>query len=360
MWRRTDQARVVSAFLGAKGLFHYGRYALIEALRRAGVGPGHKVLLPTVHCRSMLDPVLYLGAEPLLYRVRADLTPDMEALAGLAASARVMVLTHYFGFPNALDAVTAFCRRHEIVLIEDCSHAFYGEHAGRPLGTFGSYAAASVYKFLPTAYGGLLLDNAGGGPVSLKHPGWRFELRTARSVLQGAWQHLRRPRRLDECDASRCVTRARDTSMSSARRPPESTSTVQERWVGTGDTLVGKGVLATVQHGRIVARRRRYYEWWLKALQGVGGARALFPTLPDGVVPYAFPLVLDQPEPAFSALRHAGIPMWRWEDGALCDCPVATRYRTNLVQLPLHQELDEEEVRWMTRTAAAILTACVA
>lgn len=357
MWSRTDQARVVSAFLGARGMFHFGRYALIEALRRAGVGPGHKVLLPTVHCRSMLDPVLYLGAEPLLYRVGSDLTPDMGSLAGLAASARVMVLTHYFGFPNALDAVTAFCRRHDIVLIEDCSHAFYGEHAGQPLGTFGSYAAASVYKFLPTAYGGLLLDNAGGGPVSLKPPGWRFELRTARSVLLGIWRHMRRPRRPPDCDACLCVAKARDASRSSARRPPKSASTVQERWVGTGDTLVGKGILATIAHGRIVTRRRRYYAWWLEALRGVGGARALFPALPEGVVPYAFPLVLEQPEPAFSALRYAGIPMWRWEDGAQCDCPVAAHYRTNLVQLPLHQELDEEEARWMMRTAAEILAA---
>lgn len=358
IWSGADQAKVVSAFLGAKGFFHLGRYALLEALRRAGVGRGHAVLLPSVHCRSMIDPVLHLGAEPLLYRVGEDLIPDMDALNTLSASARVMVLTHYFGFPNALEKVTAFCRRHDIVLIEDCAHAFYGEYAGRPLGTFGSYAAASVHKFLPTGNGALLLDNVGGAPPSLRSPGCIAELRAARDALHWAYRRGRQRRHLPQCDTARCVAQARDMARTATPIRTEDSPTVHAQWLGRAGSWTGKAILASVRHARVVARRRRYYQWWLDALAGNAGAHNLFPSLPEAVVPYAFPVLLKQPEPAFSALRMAGIPMWRWEDMARSDCPVAARYRTTLVQLPVHQELDEYEVQWMIKTAAAILSEC--
>ena len=49
----------------------------------------------------------------------------------------------------------------------------------------------------------------------------------------------------------------------------------------------------------------------------------------------------------FHLLKLAGIPIWRWEDMALTDCPVAEDYRLRLIQLPCHQELKQMELDWM-------------
>ncbi|MBK8121807.1 MAG: hypothetical protein IPK39_23725 [Sulfuritalea sp.] len=48
--------------------FTRGRYALREAYRLAGIGPGSALLAPAYHCRTMLDPALALGGEVLFIR----------------------------------------------------------------------------------------------------------------------------------------------------------------------------------------------------------------------------------------------------------------------------------------------------
>ena len=55
--------------------YRRGRYALAEAYRLAGAGPGGAVLAPAYHCRTMLDPAIALGAPVLFYEVGPDLAP---------------------------------------------------------------------------------------------------------------------------------------------------------------------------------------------------------------------------------------------------------------------------------------------
>jgi hypothetical protein len=109
-------------------------------------------------------------------------------------------------------------------------------------------------------------------------------------------------------------------------------------------------------HERIARRRRENYLRWLEGMQPVSGVYPLFPDLPEDVVPYAFPLLTDTKGMAFHLLKSAGIPMWRWEDMAVTDCPVANGYRLRLLQLPCHQELRSDELDWMIRTVQSLLT----
>ena len=184
-----------SAFLQGGESFIQGRYVLAEVMRRAGVGLGKKVLLPAFHCRAIVEPVLYLGGQPCFYPVMANLRPDFSALSALLSKREMpvaaMVLTHYFGFPNDVDEAERFCATHGIALIEDCAHALYGRAGERLLGTVGSYATASVWKFLPVRDGALLLDNTGGQPTSrtAQQP-WLTELKVMATILQSWGQRV--------------------------------------------------------------------------------------------------------------------------------------------------------------------------
>ena len=102
---------------------------------------------------------------------------------------------------------------------------------------------------------------------------------------------------------------------------------------------------------RIVDRRIRNYRWLSEALATLPNSKRLFPDLPEGVVPYVFPLLVEQVDPAFVNLRKRGVPLMRWEfldEGVDSDtCNTSCHYSRHLVQIPCHQELRQEELEWM-------------
>lgn len=351
-WSVCREADADSVFLKCATSFMQGRYALLEAMRRAGVVAGAVVLLPAFHCRSMVEPVLCLGATACFYPVGADLQPDFTALSLLRAEGKppaVMVLTHYFGFPNALDETAQFCAHHGIVLIEDCAHAFYGQSSGRLLGTVGSYAIASPWKFLPVRDGGLLRDNTGGSlPHSVAQP-WLAEIKAVAAMLQAGVQRLMHRSALPVIDPLALVAQASLMAVHGNKLVAKQglKEIVPER-VTVSALRSSRWGTRHAAHGRVARLRRENYLRWQEGVRDLSGATPLFHRLPDGVVPYIFPLLVDAI--GFHLLKLAGIPLWRWEDMAVTDCAVSRDYRIRLLQLPCHQELREEELAWMINT----------
>jgi len=77
------------------------------------------------------------------------------------------------------------------------------------------------------------------------------------------------------------------------------------------------------------------------------GCRPLFPVLPEAVVPYMFPLWLDDAEPVFFRLKRAGVPIFRWDELAASQCEVSRSARVSLIHLPCHQGIGQSELEWM-------------
>ena len=104
------------------------------------------------------------------------------------------------------------------------------------------------------------------------------------------------------------------------------------------------------------ARRLRYQRWY-EASRSFRGASPL--RAPDPLsTPYMFPLLLDEPEPAFSRLKRSGVPIWRWDDMVVSRCATANRYRQRLLHLPCHQTLSDDELDWMMKRVATVLEGC--
>ena len=357
--RKRASAR--TAFLQEGESFVQGRYALTEAMRRAGVDSGKTVLLPAFHCRAIVEPVLYLGAQPCFYPVMADLRPDFSALSSLlngsGAPVAAMVITHYFGFPNDVDEAERYCAAHGIALIEDCAHALYGRAGERLLGTVGSYATASPWKFLSMRDGALLLDNTGGQPTRCTAQPWLTEIKALIAMLQGWSQRVWRRPCLPDIDVAILFEQAKLIAAQPIAQTPE--SGFKEFIPGLDAMLAlrsSRWLMAHAAHERIASRRRANYLRWLEGMRPVPGVRPLFPELPEGVVPYAFPLLIDPKGMGFHLLKMAGIPFWRWEDMAVTDCAISRDYRIRVLQLPCHQELRAEELDWMIHTVQTLLS----
>ena len=170
-----------------------GTIAIALALQQMKIGKNDKVLLPAYHCISMVEPVVQANAIPVFYKINADTSVDLDDIqARLDRSTKLLLITHYFGFPQDLSKLRFFCDKHNILMLEDCAHAFFGEYNKRPLGSFGDYAIASTMKFFPTSEGGCLVSSH--HPITslhLKSAGVVFEVKAALDALERGFEYGR-------------------------------------------------------------------------------------------------------------------------------------------------------------------------
>ena len=134
--------------------------ALQQALHVAGVGPGDDVIVPSFSFIATTAVVAHAGARPVF----ADVDPctgnvDAATLgAALTPSTRAVIAVHQAGVPLDLTAIRAWCRRHDVKLIEDAACALGATCDGSPVGADAWLAAFSFHprKVLTTGEGGML------------------------------------------------------------------------------------------------------------------------------------------------------------------------------------------------------------
>jgi dTDP-4-amino-4,6-dideoxygalactose transaminase len=341
-----------------------GRIAIALALREMGVKAGDKVLVPAWHSLSMVPPVLWLGAEPVFYRLRPDTTVDIgDVMAKLDGSTRVLMATHYFGFPQQeMATLRALCDARGIGLLEDCAHCLIGEHQGRPVGAWGDYAIASSMKFLPIYEGGLLVSHRHSlRNVALRSAGLGFEAKVALTSLEKGFAHGRLAGvraalwlPMKARDAAWGLLKSRRGSSGAALAPDSSDSSFNfdPRWLDKRSSWFARLMTRLAPTGRIASARREHYERIDKALRHLRGGRPLYPRLPNGACPWVYPFVADDPEQLCARLRAAGVPMVGfgrplWEGVDEGTCAVSSDLSRRVIGFPCHQELREEELAWM-------------
>jgi hypothetical protein len=339
--------------------FARGRYALQAACHAAGIGPGDVLLAPSYHCRTMLDPALALGGSVRLYALQPDLTPDLASIDMLVADARnqpkALLLPHYFGIEQpaaVMAAVEALCKRHALMLIEDCSHAWQVAHKRWAGGIApGRAVVASPYKFFACPDGGMLWADPGQLPPPGRAPaGLAAELKAAAAQLA--------PRRA----LAPAVPTSANSATPGAARGAERREFSDLPSGHYDPALADKDCLAVtrwiVRHSSpaaITRQRQTRYRQWLAAVATLSGARALVPVLPPDCAPYMFPMLISRPDPDFFSLKQAGLPIWRWDDMVVSNCAVAARYRSQLLHLPCHQSVSDTQMDWMVSVAAQVL-----
>lgn len=336
--------------------FTRGRYALGEAYRLAGVGQDGALLAPAYHCVTMLDPALPLNADIQLYPLQADLSPDLvkldELLAAYGRPVKALLATHFFGFAQDFSDLKQWCDEHRIALIEDCSHALFTERfQAAGIGIFGRFVAASPYKFFACEDGGLLyspedhlLDSVKTKPAGLTQElrGIKRSIEKFRSATVPPSATTSLDRQLEILSASPLITAEEYISQYSQ---PSSLHTAGE--IKTASLRSSRFIVGHSSIEENIRYRQNNYQRWVKAVETLPNCHAPFPDLPEGCAPYMFPLHIDHPTPHFYWLKHLGIPVWRWDEMAISDCPIAQDYRLHLLQLPCHQSLTESQMDWL-------------
>lgn len=136
-------------------------------LRALGVGPGDRVLCSDLTFVASVNPVRYLGAEPMLI----DSEPSSwnmdprhlaHALRDCAAAGKLpkaVVVVHLFGQCADMDPILETCAWYGVPVLEDAAEALGAMYKDRPAGTLGDVGVYSFNgnKIITTTGGGMLV-----------------------------------------------------------------------------------------------------------------------------------------------------------------------------------------------------------
>ncbi len=145
-----------------------GTSAIHMALTMLEVGPGDPVICSDLTFVASANPIMYMGAEPIL--VDCDHTWNMDPKLLRAAilksltlnkKPKAIVLVHLYGMPANMHAIMEISKEFDIPLVEDAAHALGASYQGKPLGTFGEYGVISFNnnKIITALGGGMLICN---------------------------------------------------------------------------------------------------------------------------------------------------------------------------------------------------------
>ncbi len=163
-----------------------GTAAIHLAVKLSGVEAGDEVIVPTLTFIAAVNPVKYVGAEPIFMDCDHTLNMDLvglekfckeecfltrEGLVNRRSKKRIkaLVIVHVFGNMMNMEKVMEIAARYQLKVIEDATEALgsystMGRYEGRFAGTIGDFGA---YSF----NGNKIITTGGGGLLVAKDPG---------------------------------------------------------------------------------------------------------------------------------------------------------------------------------------------
>ncbi|MFP4069508.1 MAG: DegT/DnrJ/EryC1/StrS family aminotransferase [Opitutales bacterium] len=228
-----------------------GTAALHLALQVLGIGPGDRVVCPSLTFAASANPVCYCGAEPVFVDSERDswnMDPALleEALSALEAEgrgAKAVIVVHLYGQCAEMEAIGRICAGRGLPVIEDAAEALGASYRGRPAGSFG---ALSFFSF----NGNKIVTTSGGGMLLSDEPEW--------------------------------IARARHLA-AQAREP---VAHYEHREIGynyrLSNLLAGLGRSQLADLDRRIARRRDHYEAYRRAFADIEGLAMMPLREPEG------------------------------------------------------------------------------
>jgi dTDP-4-amino-4,6-dideoxygalactose transaminase len=146
-----------------------GTAAIHLALIILGVKQGDEVIASTFTFSATINPVVYLGALPILIDSEPgtwNMAPDLLEKAIIdrmkkGKKPKAIIPVHLYGMPANMKEILSIADQYEIPVIEDAAEALGSRYDGKPAGSFGKMAALSFNgnKIITTSGGGALISN---------------------------------------------------------------------------------------------------------------------------------------------------------------------------------------------------------
>lgn len=140
-----------------------GTAAIHTALYSAGVGAGDEVITTPFSFIATINPILMQGAIPVLADIRAeDFNIDPAAVeAAITPRTKAIIAVDLYGQPYNYEALKSIASKHNLKLIEDACQAVGAGYGDRIAGNLGDIGCFSLYatKNIMSGEGGILTTN---------------------------------------------------------------------------------------------------------------------------------------------------------------------------------------------------------
>lgn len=355
-------ARITEAWpLSSRCLFLFSaRYAIFHALRALRIRAGETVLVPAYCCGTEIDPLLLAGVKIQWCDVETSLEIASRIIEVLQyQKCRAVLLTHYFGIDRLSDELIRYCRKRDILIIEDCSHAFLSRSTqGQPLGSAGDAAVFSLRKSLGIPDGAVLVTNRDYSRSMLAADSFRRPNRMAvwyralQLVRKSTSLNIPRGRRkrvlrwlawaaLQSRLPLRVLQKVSGAGADCLLDPNSYEFLPKALWWGMSDFSKRR---LHCNYQEVLERRRENYLLLLQLVADIPEVKPLLPVLPAGACPLLFPLVVANRLAVWKQLLRKGIdshPWWGYFHPAVSwdRFPVAKKLKSEVLGLPVHQGL---------------------
>lgn len=175
------QLRTTVSIYGGGGIFekfekkfanyHHRKFALLcnsgttaihSMFVAANLKKGDEVICPAYTFFATVTPLFFTGAKPVLCDCdeNGNIDPN-EIIKKITNKTKAVVVTHMWGIPAQMEAISKICRKHHVLLLEDCSHAHGAKYHNKIVGSFGDISAWSLQggKLITGGEGGILTTN---------------------------------------------------------------------------------------------------------------------------------------------------------------------------------------------------------
>lgn len=121
-----------------------GTDALILGLSALGIGPGDEVITPPNSFVASTAAIAHLGATPVFVDVLSDQTIDPEQVRqAVTSKTKAIMPVHLTGRLCRMDELDAIAQEYEVPVIEDAAQSIGSKYLGGPSGSWGSVGCFS-------------------------------------------------------------------------------------------------------------------------------------------------------------------------------------------------------------------------
>lgn len=315
--------RDFAALLGARHCIGVanGTDAIYITLKMLGIGPGDEVITTAASWISTSETITQAGATPVFVDIHPETFTINPALieSKITERTKAIIPVHLYGQAAHVGEIKQLCEKHGLYLIEDCAQSHLSEENEKIVGTFG---IASTYSFYPGknlgAYGdaGAVVTNDDSLAEKVRMYANHGALKKHEHKIEGVNS------RLDSLQAAILSVKLPHLKEWTAKRIKNADLYL----IGLKNTdVIAPVVRKDTKHSfHLFVVRSNNREALKRHLETNGIQTAVH-------YPTALPNL-----PAYKYLKH--LPH---------DFPVATKYQSQILSLPMYPELTEEQINYV-------------
>jgi dTDP-4-amino-4,6-dideoxygalactose transaminase len=324
----------LESYLGVKHVIPCanGTDALQIAVMAADLKPGDEVITPNFTFAATVEVVAFLGITPVFVDVDPEtFNMDIEALEkAITPNTKAIIPVHLFGQCADMESILAIAKKHNLLVIEDTAQAIgsnytFADGTKKKSGTMGQIGTTS---FFPSKNLGCYGD---GGAIFTNNDDYAQKCRMIANHgqrVQYSYEMLGINSRLDSLQAA--ILRIKLKHLDTYTKARQAVAAYYDK------AFAGHAKIKTP--GRNPKSDHVFHQYTL-TLNGVDRTK-----LKDALAAHDIPAMIYYPSPLHTQKAYVT------DRSKNASFPVTERLCANVISLPMHTELNEATLQYITQT----------